>query len=417
LRLPGGDPILPDHRNQSTHWAHAKSHQLVTEAMEMGSKVRRTKVGSLIRKSAALQALPQTWGADPFRLDLRDIIDDSRVDEFENAKELSFHLVGDTGGNRSHFHLADRFLHPQDVVAHHMAVDARKAPKVASFFHLGDVVYPNGEATEYQAQFYEPYRCYPAPIVAIPGNHDATPGHHSDESSLEGFVQHFCARSRTATDVPDEWRLTQIQPNVYFTLTTPVCTFVGLYTNAADDGELNAPGSNGEQVHWLERELEEAPKDLPLFVCTHHPPYTYDVVHGPSSKLQEVLDSCARKAGRWPTAVISGHAHSYQRFLRPHPSPSSSAPANSSNATIPYIVAGAGGYWMLEPVDVDGEAGGTGWPRPAHVEDEHNGFLRLTVSREHVKFDYFVVPHAWKKDLEDAAEQPEDEYLLSFQAP
>ena len=36
-------------------------------------------------------------------------------------------------------------------------------------YHLGDIVYKFGGATDYYSQFYEPYAHYPAPIFAIPG--------------------------------------------------------------------------------------------------------------------------------------------------------------------------------------------------------------------------------------------------------
>jgi acid phosphatase type 7 len=43
------------------------------------------------------------------------------------------------------------------------------------FYHLGDVVYYNGQITDYYSQFYEPYNHYNVPILGIPGNHDGDP--------------------------------------------------------------------------------------------------------------------------------------------------------------------------------------------------------------------------------------------------
>jgi hypothetical protein len=80
----------------------------------------------------------------------------------------------------------------------------------AFFYHLGDVVYYYGEASEYYPQFYEPYVHYPAPIFAIPGNHDGDlppqPGDAQSQpsqpstqeptqqvQSLDAFVRNFCA--------------------------------------------------------------------------------------------------------------------------------------------------------------------------------------------------------------------------------
>lgn len=51
-------------------------------------------------------------------------------------------------------------------------VDDLQASNAAFFYHLGDVVYYNGEAARYYEQYYDPYLQYDAPILAIPGNHD-----------------------------------------------------------------------------------------------------------------------------------------------------------------------------------------------------------------------------------------------------
>ena len=42
-------------------------------------------------------------------------------------------------------------------------------------YHIGDVVYYNGEVDKYYDQYYEPYETYPLPILAILGNHDGEP--------------------------------------------------------------------------------------------------------------------------------------------------------------------------------------------------------------------------------------------------
>jgi acid phosphatase type 7 len=57
-------------------------------------------------------------------------------------------------------------------------------------YHLGDVIYKFGEASEYYSQFYEPYAHYPAPIFAIPGNKDGGVRPDSNEKSLAAFVRH-----------------------------------------------------------------------------------------------------------------------------------------------------------------------------------------------------------------------------------
>lgn len=83
------------------------------------------------------------------------------------AGRLVFHTVGDTGSTRG--------PETQNRVADKMTSDFDDADRTDAprfFLHLGDVVYSFGEAAYYYDQFYEPYRDYPAPIIAIAGNHD-----------------------------------------------------------------------------------------------------------------------------------------------------------------------------------------------------------------------------------------------------
>ena len=66
--------------------------------------------------------------------------------------KLVFHCVGDTGGVKS-----PQF---QESVAAAMNADLgaalmRRGPRF--FYHLGDVVYFNGQIADYYDQFYEPY--------------------------------------------------------------------------------------------------------------------------------------------------------------------------------------------------------------------------------------------------------------------
>jgi hypothetical protein len=79
-----------------------------------------------------------------------------------------------------------------------------KPPDRPSFFyHLGDVVYYDGESANYWPEFYEPYLNYHAPIVAIPGNHDGDVNPATGESSLQAFVRNFCAQSGCAAPHDD----------------------------------------------------------------------------------------------------------------------------------------------------------------------------------------------------------------------
>ena len=53
--------------------------------------------------------------------------------------------------------------------------------------------------------------------------------------------------------------------------------------------------------------------------------------------MLDLLDNGFEKTGVIPDAIFTGHVHNYQRFTRTH----------STGKKVPYIVAGAGGYWHL----------------------------------------------------------------------
>lgn len=61
----------------------------------------------------------------------------------------------------------------QDAVAEAMEnqfTSASTNAVPAFFYHLGDVIYYNGQSSLYDSQFYEPYKYHPAVIFAIPGS-------------------------------------------------------------------------------------------------------------------------------------------------------------------------------------------------------------------------------------------------------
>jgi hypothetical protein len=110
-------------------------------------------------------------------------------------KKLVFHCLGDTGGIHGDS--------TQIAIAEAMETQitqAGEADRPAFLYHLGDVVYFNGISRDYKWQFYEPYQYYPAPIFAVPGNHDGDtsvrPGDSPDpEPTLTGFIRNFCDSS------------------------------------------------------------------------------------------------------------------------------------------------------------------------------------------------------------------------------
>ena len=324
------------------------------------------------------QPLPTPTGQAPYHLSLDSVLPAATMQAIRAAGKLVFHIVGDTGGVKA--------PQSQQLVVSHMENDFNASDPSANpafFYNLGDVVYYYGQASEYYAQFYDPNVHYPAPIFAIPGNHD---GDVLDASvpSLAAFVENFCASEPHLTsESGDSGRDAMTQPNVYWTLDTPFATFVGLYTNVPEGGWLD-----NTQIAWFESELTHAPQDKALIVAMHHPIYSGDAFHSGSAYMGQILDAAIEHTGRIPDAVFAGHVHNYQRFTR-----------TIQGRTVPYIVAGAGGYWNLHymlkvqgaPIQPPYAFPDMGVTLEQYCEDRH-GYLLMEVDGKTLKGSYFSVP-------------------------
>ena len=245
----------------------------------------------------------------------------AKVQAIQEAGQIVFHSVGDTGSPAGPA--------TQSLVADKMVADfneANAADVPSFFFHLGDAVYNFGEATYYYDQFYEPYRSYPAPILAIAGNHDGVVYAQDPAPTLSAFLRNFCAASPVQS--PDSGgllRTTMIQPGVYFTLEAPFVRILGIYSNVLEDpGVISGEdGTNtvldDRQVTFLTTALARSKSDNftgALIIAVHHPPFTGGSSHGSSPVMLQDIDRACQSAGVWPHAVFSGHAHNYQRYTR-----------------------------------------------------------------------------------------------------
>ena len=345
-------------------------------------------------KGDGFQPLPAPTGKPPYRLDLAAIVPDA-VASAKKVGGMAFHMVGDTGGVKD--------PNPQLLVAQGLEKDSAVAGPYgmpAFFYHLGDVIYFDGEASEYLPQFYDPYEHYDLPIVGIPGNHDGAVYDNGKRTnplpSLETFVRNFCA-AEPGTHSPDAGEATRTsmtQPNVYFTLQTPFATIVGLYTNVPEGGVVQ-----DDQAEWFASEIADAPADLPLIVALHHPIYSLDTYHSGSKPMGELLASTIAKTKRQPHLVFTAHVHDYQRFTVDN--------ADGSGVT-PFYVAGMGGYHNLHKVaTVDGQPLQTPYAVPGmqgvvlnSYFDDRFGFLRLSVSPAEITVQAYTVPRpqeAWQK--------------------
>jgi len=325
--------------------------------------------------------LPKPTGSYPFELDLKTILPPDHYKAIVQKKKLVLHMNGDMGGIK--------YDVPQILVAKGMEADfdqAAAADNPSFLYIVGDCVYFNGEVKDYYSQFYQPYEYYPAPIFAVPGNHDGE--NLPDDESLKGFVRNFCAmhpeKMPESGDCP---RTAMTQPNVYWTLSTPLVNFVGLYSNVPEGGEIKPP-----QTDWLVSQLKNLPDDRPLIVTLHHPIYSADNYHSGSTHMKKVLEAAVASTGRHPEMVIAGHVHNYQRLTK----------VMKDESQIPYLVTGAGGYHnlhsimkvngapMVAPVVFDDKEGD-----PVTLEkycDDHHGFLRMEITKTLVSGKYYTVP-------------------------
>ena len=71
-----------------------------------------------------------------------------------------------------------------------------------------------------------------------------------------------------------------------------------------------------------------------------HPPLSADSKHGGTTGLSQDIDKACQSAGFWPDAVLSGHAHLYQRYAYRAP---------GAGRDIPYVVSGSGGFSATPP--------------------------------------------------------------------
>jgi len=330
------------------------------------------------------QPLPAPAGKYPYHLQLKDIVPNL------NDGRIMFHMIGDTGG------LGNPAL--QQLIADTMAGQCNKEGNAGYspqfLYHLGDVVYHYGEAEQYDPQFFQSFNNYPCPIFAIAGNHDSdvNPLSIQPYKSLDAFTKVFCdTASRPVIFSHQARRKSMVQPNIYWTMETPLVTIIGLHSNVPKFGIIT-----DEQKNWFINELHRANLDHPekmLIVCIHHAPYSADINHGSSLPMINFLKDAFEAAGKRPDIVFSGHVHNYQRFCKNY----------ADGKSVPFIIAGAGGFDELHSVaTLDDERFTADISQFDDVMlmsyyDTAYGFLQITISKDDdevvLNSKYFSVTH------------------------
>jgi Calcineurin-like phosphoesterase/Iron/zinc purple acid phosphatase-like protein C len=337
---------------------------------------------------AGVQAVPQPAGgaAEPI-LTLAQVYGSQGAgvaQTIQQSGQIVFHSVGDTGS----------VIGPvtQSLVADKMVSDfteANAADVPSFFFHLGDVVYYFGEGTYYYDQFYEPYRNYPAPILGLAGNHDGIVYPKDPEPTLDAYLRNFCSAAPGASsDAGGLSRTTMIQPGVYYTFDAPFVRILGLYSNVLEDpGVISDQGGtyatlDQRQVTFLTTALARVKSEAyagAVIIAMHHPPFTGGSQHGGSPLMLADIDKACTAAGVWPHAVLSGHAHNYQRYTR-----------TVNEFQIPYVVAGCGGHSPLSamrstlrtPYVIDSTL------TLESYDDTDYGYLRIVVNAQTMTIEF-----------------------------
>src|SRR4029077_1551294 len=206
------------------------------------------------------------------------------IKNIQSAGKIVFHAAGDTGAS-------NEGKYANEVrVCDQLSSDCRTADdanRPVFLFQLGDVVYDFGESQYYYDQFYDAFRNYPAPIFAIPGNHDSfvVPGTVDDETPLAIFQRNFCAKQPVITnEARSLHRTAMTQPGVYFALDAPFVRIIGLFSNALEDPGVISnedgkwPAVGNDQLDFLSAQLKRVKTENykgAVLLAVHHPPYTY----------------------------------------------------------------------------------------------------------------------------------------------
>ncbi|MET9908366.1 metallophosphoesterase [Streptomyces sp. NPDC006476] len=256
-----------------------------------------------------------------------------------DPERFSFMLMGDTGeGDDSQYAVVPGFL---------------KIGRGTDFAVIAsDVIYPVGSADDYGTKFFRPYQDYPAPIYAVPGNHDWY-------EDLGAFMRVFCGnapalpreaaprrftrawmrsllwhrpRSNDGQHLDEERQLRSapeqqaVQPGPYWAIDAGPLRIIGIDTGLL--GTIDA-----EQGAWL-REVSQGPRPKilvtgsPLYVDGEHHPCTIEGGGG-------TVDDIVRDPAHHYVAAIGGDIHNYQRY-----------PVQVEGRTIQYVVSGGGGAFM-----------------------------------------------------------------------
>jgi hypothetical protein len=224
---------------------------------------------------------------------------------------------------------------------------------------MSDVIYPAGCINEYEEKHYRPYRDYPRPIYAIPGNHDWYDDLHGFMFHLCGLGEHEGYEPTWSRGVPrwkrllhrrmwrspekpmpgieamrGTWRPLASQQSSqrtpYWTIELDHVRLVGIDTGITG-------GIDRDQGQWLRSvSLDPDAREKPKILITGKPLYVDGNYHPGAIEDGGTVDEIVRMPEAGYIAAIGGDIHNYQRYPVRLP----------DGRTMQYIVAGGGGAFM-----------------------------------------------------------------------
>jgi uncharacterized membrane protein HdeD (DUF308 family) len=254
--------------------------------------------------------------------------------------DFSFLVIGDPGeGDPSQHALRDQIL----TVARQ---DEAKFLVIAS-----DVVYPNGEARDYEAKFYLPFKGVSKPIYAIPGNHDwfnALDGFAANLMRPDSAQAALTARAnadlrfssttegRILRLISDAARLRQyygiqagLQRAPFFELHTERFSLV-----AVDTGILKSV--DDRELAWLRAALDRSKGTFTLAILGH-PVYAAGRYQAEGLASFRAVHDLLKAHG--VPMVIAGDTHDFEYYREPG--------AAGGGATHHFVDGGGGAYLSI----------------------------------------------------------------------
>ncbi len=180
---------------------------------------------------------------------------------------LLFAVIGDSGtGGSAQYEVGQRMAEAREIFPFEFVL------------MLGDNMYGGERPQDYVKKFEKPY----APLLASKVEFFASLGNH-DETN-QRFYKPF-----------------NMNGERYYTFKKGPVRFFALDSNYMD----------GDQLQWLERELESSSEDWQI-AFFHHPPYSSGARHGSEVDLRQQVEPLFLRYG--VDAGFSGHEHFYERL-------------------------------------------------------------------------------------------------------